>query len=78
MGDFRNDKQMTLVQMCVRAYIIRACVRVSFVGECGNEKELLTEQKKIALLLTAAPPKSRRDDETTGRRWSERSERNPC
>ena len=32
--DFRNDKQMTLVQMCVRAYIIRACVRVSFVCLC--------------------------------------------
>ena len=46
MGDFRNDKQMTLVQMCVRAYIFRACVRVSFVGECRNEKKLLTEQKK--------------------------------
>ena len=56
MGDFRKDKQMILVQMCVRAYIIRACVRVSFVCLYANEKKVLTEQKKIALLLTAASP----------------------
>ena len=51
--DFRKDKQMALAQTRVCAEIIRACVRVSFIGECGNEKKTLTEQKKIALLLTA-------------------------
>ena len=52
MDDFRKDKQMTLAQMYVCADMIRARVRVSFVGECQNEKKLLTEQKKIAYLLT--------------------------
>lgn len=56
MGDFRKDKQMTLVQMYVCAYIIRACVRVSFVCLCENEKKMLTEQKKITLLLTNVSP----------------------
>ena len=57
MEDFREDKQMTLAQMCVCAECVRACVRVSLVGEWQNEKKLLTEQKKIALLLTAASPR---------------------
>ena len=48
---------MTLVQMYVCASIICMCVRVSFVGECKNEKKLLTEQKKIALLLTNVYPR---------------------
>ena len=56
MGDFRKDKQMTLAQMRVCAECIRACVRVSFVGELQNEKKLLAEQKKIALLLTTPYP----------------------
>ena len=43
MDDFREDKQMTLAQMYVCADMIRACVRVSFVGECKNEKKVLTE-----------------------------------
>ena len=57
MEDFREDKQMTLAQMCVCAECVRACVRVSLVGEWQNEKKLLTERKKIALLLTAASPR---------------------
>ena len=56
MGDFRKDKQMKLAQMRVCAECIRACVRVSFVGELQNEKKLLAEQKKIALLLTTPYP----------------------
>ena len=52
MDDFREDKQTTLAQMCVCAECVRVCVRVSFVGEYQNEKNVLTEQKKIALLLT--------------------------
>ena len=42
--------------MYVCADMIRVCVRVSFVGECQNEKKLLTEQKKIAYLLTKVYP----------------------
>ena len=57
MDDFREDKQMTLAQMYVCADMIRVCVRVSFVGECQNEKKVLTEQKKIALLLTKVYPR---------------------
>ena len=37
-NDFRTDKQMRLAQMCVCAELIRAYVRGSFIGECGNEK----------------------------------------
>ena len=56
MDDFRKDKQKILAQMYVCADMIRACVRVSFVGEYKNEKKVLTEQKKIALLLTNVYP----------------------
>ena len=42
--------------MYVRTGMIRVCVRVSFVGEYKNEKNVLTEQKKIALLLTKVYP----------------------
>ena len=52
MDDFREDKQMTLAQVYVCASMIRVCVRVSFVGEYQNKKNVLTEQKKIAYLLT--------------------------
>ena len=52
MDDFREDKQMTLAQVYVCASMIRVCVRVSFVGEWQNKKNVLTEQKKIAYLLT--------------------------
>ena len=52
MEDFREDKQMTLAQVYVCASMIRVCVRVSFVEEWQNEKNVLTEQKKIAYLLT--------------------------
>ena len=45
-NDFRTDKQMRLAQMRVCAEVIRVCVRGSFIGECGSEKKLLTEQKK--------------------------------
>ena len=56
MEDFRKDRQMTLAEMYVCTDMIRVCVRVSFVGECQNEKKVLTEQKKIALLLTNVYP----------------------
>ena len=46
MEDFRKDRQMTLAEMYVCTDMIRVCVRVSFVGECKNEKKVLTEQKK--------------------------------
>ena len=44
-NDFRTDKQMRLAQTRVCAELIRVSVRRSFIGECGNEKKLLTEQK---------------------------------
>ena len=56
MEDFREDKQTTLAQMYVYASMIRVCVRVSFVEEWQNEKNVLTEQKKIAYLLTNVYP----------------------
>jgi len=46
-NDFRKDKQMRLAQMRVCAELIRVCVRGSFVGECGSEKNCSRSKKKL-------------------------------
>ena len=86
MDDFNKDWWVTSVKTNKWHSYRCVCARISFVRVCEchlfvfakMKKRCLRNKKKIALLLTTAPPKSRRDDETTGRRWSERSERNPC
>ena len=46
--------------MRVCAELIRACVRGSFVNECGSEKKLLTGQKNMTIRKrTTKVPKGR-------------------